>query len=82
MPRMQVYLPEALYREVKDRGLPASELLQVAVLAEVRRQELEAQTARYLEELVAEVGQPSAAELARADAIVRALQDCTTAGVG
>ena len=26
MPRMQVYLPDDLYRAVKDRGLPASDL--------------------------------------------------------
>ena len=34
---MQVYLPDELYRLVKKRRLPASELLQSAVRAEVRR---------------------------------------------
>jgi len=33
---MQVYLPDDLYRAVKDLGLPASELLQAAVRAEFR----------------------------------------------
>lgn len=75
MPRMQVYLPDALYREVKERGLPASELLQEAVAAELRRQELEARADQYLTELLADVGEPSEAEVARADAIARRLQE-------
>jgi len=75
MPRMQVYLPDALYREVKERGLPASELLQAAVVAELRRQELAARADQYLTELLAEVGEPSEAEVARADAIARRLQE-------
>lgn len=75
MPRMQVYLPDALYREVKERRLPASELLQEAVTAELRRRELEARADEYLGELIAEVGEPSEAEMARADAIARRLQD-------
>lgn len=36
---MQVYLPDDLYRQVKARRIKASELLQEAVRAEVRRQE-------------------------------------------
>lgn len=75
MPRMQVYLPDALYRQVKERGLPASELLQEAVAAELRRQELEARADEYIAELIAEVGEPSEADIARADAIARRLQD-------
>jgi post-segregation antitoxin (ccd killing protein) len=69
MPRLQVYLPEDLYRAVKERRLPASELLQGAVRAELRRQELLAETDRYLAELVEEVGEPSAAAVARAEAL-------------
>jgi post-segregation antitoxin (ccd killing protein) len=69
MPRLQVYLPDDLYEQVKTRGLPASELLQEAVRAEVRRQDLLSHTDAYLDELVAEVGAPSAEELARAEAI-------------
>ena len=63
---MQVYLPDDLYAAVKERRLPASELLQEAVRAELRRQELLAETDRYLQELAAEVGQPSAEETSRA----------------
>jgi post-segregation antitoxin (ccd killing protein) len=71
MPRMQVYLPEDLYRVVKDRGLPASELLQRAVQAELRRQGLLEETDRYLRDLIAEVGTPDADTVARADALSR-----------
>lgn len=70
---MQVYLPDDLYEQLKARQLPASELLQEAVAAEVRRQDLLAQTDRYVEELTSEVGEPSARESARAQAIARRL---------
>ena len=73
MPRMQVYLPEATYKQVKARSLPVSELLQKAVQAELRRQDLLAETDRYLADLVAEVGVPSAAQRARARALARRL---------
>lgn len=75
MPRMQVYLPDALYREVKARGLPASELLQEAVAAEVRRQELETRADEYVAELIADVGEPSESAMARADALAWRIQD-------
>lgn len=69
MPRMQVYLPDDLYRLVKKRRLPASEILQKAVRAELRRLDLVAESDRYLADLVADVGEPTAAERARADAV-------------
>lgn len=68
---MQVYLPDDLYGQVKSRRLPASELLQEAIRAEVRRQDLLAEADAYLAELVAEVGEPSPQERARAEAIAR-----------
>lgn len=71
MPRLQVYLPDDLYDQLKRRGLPASELLQIAVRAEVGRREALDATAEYLEELAAEVGEPSARQQTQADAIVR-----------
>ena len=70
MPRMQVYLPEDLYKAVKARRLPASELLQDAVRAEVRRRQLLAATDKYVAELAAEVGVPTARQRARAAALV------------
>ena len=70
---MQVYLPDDLYRLVKTRGLPASELLQEAVRAELRRLELLTATDRYVEDLLAEVGPPTAAQRTRAAAIARRL---------
>lgn len=70
MPRLQVYLPDDLYRELKARELPASELLQEAVRAELRRLELGEELEAYVRELKAEVGEPSAEERARGRAIV------------
>jgi len=67
---MQVYLPDDLYASVKKRRLPASELLQKAVRAEIRRQDLLAETDRYLGGLTSEVGQPNLAERTRARAVV------------
>lgn len=67
MPRMQVYLPDELYKAVKERQLPASELLQEAVRAELRRQALVGEADRYIEELSREVGQPSAETTERAN---------------
>jgi hypothetical protein len=70
---MQIYLPEVMYKQVKARGLPVSELLQKAVQAELRRQDLLAETDRYLSDLVAEVGAPSPTQRARAGAVARRL---------
>lgn len=71
MPRMQVYLPDDLYEQVKARQLPASGLLQEAIRAEVRRQDLLSETDAYLAGLLTEVGEPSVQERARAEAIAR-----------
>lgn len=68
---MQVYLPQELYEQVKARKLPASELLQKAVRAELRRQDLLGETDRYLTDLAAELGEPTREDLARAEAVVR-----------
>lgn len=68
---MQVYLPDDLYKLVKKARLPASELLQEAVRAEVRRRELLAAADRYLNELAVEVGKPSARHKARASALTQ-----------
>jgi len=75
MPRLQVYLPDDLHDELKKRGLPASELLQIALRAELERQDALDETARYLEELVAEVGEPSTRQQSQADAIARRIRD-------
>lgn len=66
---MQVYLPDELYGLVKKRRLPASELLQKAVRAELRRQDLLAESDRYVADLADQVGPPSPAERSRAAAI-------------
>jgi len=71
MPRMQVYLPTDLYEMVKERRLPASELLQQAVRSEVRRRKLQSASRRYTTELGAQVGQPAPRERARAEAVAQ-----------
>ena len=82
MPRVQVYLPEDLHEQLKQRDLPASELLQVALRAELERQDALAETDRYLEELAAEVGEPSQRQQANADAIARRIRDLSLDRVG
>ncbi len=79
MPRMQVYLPDDLYRAVKDRGLPASDLLRKAVQGELRRQMLLEETARYVDELVSEVGLPDEAAVAKAEATARQVRQAEDA---
>ena len=74
MPRMQVYLPDELYRVVKEHDLPASELLQSAVRDELRRQQLREEADRYIAELIDEVGEPSAKAIARAEALSRRIR--------
>jgi len=71
MPRMQVYLPDELYRLVKKRRLPASELLQSAVRDEVRRLDLLSETDRYTAAVIAAVGEPSSRERSRAKALAQ-----------
>lgn len=75
MPRVQVYLPDELYNELKQRDLPASELLQVAVRAEVERRQALDTTEQYLAELEAEVGEPATRQRTRAEAIIRRVRD-------
>jgi hypothetical protein len=71
MPYMRVHLPADLYERVKTRGLPASELLEKAVRAELSRLESLAGIDRYVADLVAEVGPPTAAQRTRAAAVAR-----------
>lgn len=67
MPRMQVYLPEELHRQVKQVNLPVSEILQEALRQELSRREKLAAVDDYLKELVADVGEPTAEDYARAE---------------
>ena len=59
-----MYLPDDLYREVKDRGIAPSRLLQEAVRVELLRQRLLGETDSYLAELLDEVGEPDAEDYA------------------
>jgi hypothetical protein len=82
MPRMQVYLPDELYRLVKKRRLPASELLQSAVRAEVRRLDLLSETDRFTSRLLAEVGEPRQGERSRAKALAQRIAKRATRKAG
>jgi hypothetical protein len=79
---MQVYLPDDLYRLVKKRRLPASELLQSAVRAEVRRLDLLSETDRFATALIGEVGEPGPAERARAKALAQRIARRSTRKAG
>jgi post-segregation antitoxin (ccd killing protein) len=79
---MQLYLPDDLYDLVKARGLPASELLQKAVRAEVRRLDLLAETDHYVARLIAEVGPPSARDREHALSIAQRLERRPTRRAG
>ena len=70
---MQLYLPDDLYELVKARGLPASEIFQRAVRAEIRRLDLLERTDAYVAGLMKEVGPPSVAERKRAAATAEKL---------
>ena len=82
MPRMQAYLPDELYELVKARRLPASELLQDAVRAEVRRLELLAEADKYVADLVTQVGKPTARQRARARAVAQQIVGRTRRNIG
>jgi post-segregation antitoxin (ccd killing protein) len=70
---MQVYLPDDLYQLVKTRSLPASELLQKAVRAELHRLDLLAETDRYVADLIDEVGATTEAQRTQATAVAQRL---------
>jgi hypothetical protein len=67
MPRVQVYLPDDLYAELKARKLKASKLFQQAVREELHREHLRDEAGKFIEELEAEVGEPSPEAVAWAE---------------
>ena len=79
---MQLYLPDDLYDLVKARGLPASERLQRAVRAEVRRLDLLVETDQYVARLIAEVGPPSTRDREHAVSVLRRLERRPTRRTG
>ena len=62
-----MYLPDELHRQVKQEELPVSEILQEALREELTRREKLAAIDEYLQELVAEVGEPTAEDYTRAE---------------
>ena len=77
---MQVYLSDELYDAVKEHDLPASKLLQDAVRSDLRRRELIEEAERYLEELIDEVGEPTAEAFAHAEALSRVIRRADIGG--
>lgn len=75
MPRLQVYLPDDLYGQLKARRLPASELLQEAVRAELERHRALEATEEFITELEGEVGEPTPRQLSQANTIARRIRD-------
>ena len=73
MGRVQVYLAEELHEQIRRLGLSPSELLQRAAREEIRRQELEAEADRYLDQLAEEVGEPSESDVEYAQTFVAGL---------
>lgn len=70
MPKMTVYLPDDLFEIVKQRELPVSELLQAAIRNQLALEEKRAAADRLARAIVREHGEPSARDLAWADALV------------
>lgn len=72
MARIQVYLPDELYKQVKRRKLPVSALVQKMLREELRRMGKRAELQRYLEQLDEELGplNPTPEEEAWASAII------------
>jgi hypothetical protein len=68
---MQIYLPDDLYEAVKEGGLPASELLQEAVRAELNRRELVARSEHYTADLMKRIGRPTSRQRAKAKALAQ-----------
>ncbi len=80
MPRMQVYLSDEMYDIVKSQGLSASRLLQDAVRSHCLRQEKIAEARRYVQEIYAELGPPTAEDIEWAEAKAREIADSLRAG--
>ncbi len=72
---MQVYLSDDLYEVVKSQRLSASRLLQDAVRNHCVHQEKIAAARAYTEEIFAELGPPTAEEVAWADEKAREIID-------
>jgi len=68
MARVNITMPDELYRRARQSGLNVSQLAQVAVAAELQRQAKIAELDAYLAELDAELGQTSDDERAEARA--------------
>ncbi len=74
MPSVTVTVPADLLEQMKARRIDPSELFVRELRTEIRRQELWAETDRYLMELREEVGEPTADERAAATALAQEIR--------
>lgn len=74
MPRIQIYVPAEMYVELKKRDLPASQIFQEAVGAELARLKAIESLDEYLAELDEELGPPGPEEIAYAEALMARLR--------
>lgn len=72
MGRIEVEIPDDLYRQIEYRDLPISEWVERTIRAELEREREEKRKGaeEYYAELVAEVGEPTPEEIAEAEALV------------
>lgn len=73
MARVNISIPDELYRQAKDSGVNISRLARKAISSELDDLARIAAVDRYLSELEAEFGAVAPAEQARADAAVDAI---------
>lgn len=71
MARVNISLPDELYRRAKEAGLNVSKLTRDAIVDELERLAKVAAVDEYLAQMEAELGPISAEEQARADAWLR-----------
>lgn len=74
MPRIQIYVPKEMYEELKKRDLPASQIFQEAVGAELARLKALEALDEYLAELDEELGPPGPEAIAYAENLMARLR--------
>lgn len=74
MASVQVDLPDEMYRQLKQHDIYPSELLQKALLGELRRREVLQETERYPEQQFRELGQPTDDEISYSSRVLREIK--------
>ncbi len=74
MPRVTIDVPAEIHQALAERHLSTEEVLEGLLCRELRRLELLGDAERYVELLVAEVGEPSPEEHLRAEAFAERVE--------